>query len=130
MNKLIALCYFALSLYGCDVGGNTFVHHTRQDGTETLYSKVTAQPGVARFKCLRSASGQCHYTLYPGSCTPTAGVTGKHNANCQPEPPERFAIAIGESHQVATVQGYRLCVSAEAGVPGIHCEVLEPMAAR
>ncbi|MCA1714199.1 MAG: hypothetical protein LC715_03430 [Gammaproteobacteria bacterium] len=130
MNKLIALCYFVLSLYGCDVGGNTFVHRTQQNGTDTLYSKVIAQPGVARFKCLRSASGQCHYTLFPNGCASTAEATGKRNANCKPGPPEHFAIAIGQSHQVATLQSYRLCVSAEAVVPGTHCEVLESIAAR
>ncbi len=130
MNKLIALCYFVLSLYGCDVGGNTFVHRTHVGGADTLYSKVVTQPGVARFQCLRSASGQCYYTLFPRDCASTPGATGKRSASCQSEPVKHFAIAIGDSRWIAALQNFSLCVSAEDATPGPDCEVLEPMAAR
>lgn len=134
MNKLIALCYFVLSLYGCDVGGSTFVHRTIVDGNDTLYSKVVAQPGVARFECVRSASGQCHYTLFARDCAPAAGSTpgstGKRSDRCGSEPVERFAIATGGSRQIPALPRFHVCVSVEAGAPGPDCEVPEAMAAR
>ena len=130
MNKLIALCYFVLSLYGCDVGGSTFVTRTHADGTDTLYSKAVVQGGVARFECLRSASGQCYYTLFPRDCASTPAPTGKPIAGCLSEPVERFAVAEGDSRQIPGLQRFHPCVSAEDRTPGADCEVPEPLAAR
>lgn len=132
MNKLIALCSFALSLYGCDVGDSTFVHRTHTDGTDTLYSTVVAQPGVARFDCLRSASGQCYYTLFPRDCAlpaARASKTGNGSTNCA-APVERFAVAQGNSRQIPGLPRFRPCVSAEDATPRPDCEVPQPMAAR
>jgi hypothetical protein len=130
VNKLIALCYFVLSLYGCDVGGSTFVHRTQVGGTDTLYIERGAQPGVARFDCLRSASGRCYYTLFPRECAPAHVPTGKRIDRCPTEPVRHFAIANGGSHQVAGLQRFRMCVSAEDGTPGPDCGRPEPIAAR
>lgn len=136
--KLIALCYFVLSLYGCDVGGSTFVHRTHVDGADSLYSKATVEGGVARFECLRSASGQCYYTVFTRDCTATSGralgsstgSTSKPIVGCRPELVERFAIAKGDSRQIPGLHSFRLCVSAEDGIPGPDCEVPEPIIAR
>lgn len=78
MNKLIALCCFVFSLFGCDGGAVTFVHRASADDGDTLYSAVHVQVGVARITCVRSARGQCHYTVYPCGCAPDAddGVRG------------------------------------------------------
>lgn len=127
MNKLIALFYFVLSLYGCDIGGSTFVHRTQVGGPDTLYSSVPTQPGVARFVCLRSESGQCYYTLLPRDCTP-ASATGTRKARCKAQPIKRFVIAEGESRQVAELERFRLCVSAEDGSLGPDCELPRPIA--
>lgn len=129
MNRLIAILTFVLSLYGCDVGGSTFV-----DRSDTLYSKVVAQAGVARFECLRSSSGRCYYTVFPRECAPASGWVFASVAtridSCRHEPIDRFAIAAGDSRKVAGLHRFRPCVSAEYGAPGPDCEALEPMAAR
>jgi hypothetical protein len=134
MNKLIAILSFALSLYGCDVGGNTTIHRSSADGSDVLYSKVVARPGLSRFECLTSASGHCYYTLYARECAPAPGSQpapgGKPDRRCQPRAVERFVLASGESRQVAALSRYRMCVStdADAAIPG--CEPPEPLAAR
>lgn len=133
MQKLIAIVSFALSLYGCDTGGSTYVHRSSADGSDVLHSKVVARPGVARFECLRSASGKCFYTLYPRGCD-GATATGARPADeqatpCVPRPVERFALAKGESRQVTALSDFRMCVSTEADddIPG--CEPVEAVAA-
>lgn len=128
MNKLIALFYFVLSLYGCDIGGSTFVHRTQAGGPDTLYSSVPTQPGVSRFVCLRSESGQCHYTVFPSDCA-AATATGARDADCSAQPVKRFVIAEGESRQVAALERFRLCVSADDGTLGSDCELPRPIAA-
>lgn len=133
MNKLIALFYFVLSLYGCDVGGSTFVHRS-VGGTDVLYSSVPAQPGVARFVCLRSDSGQCHYTLFPRACasTPASASTSGIDriARCPADQVQRFAVAEGRSRRIPELQRFRLCVGAADGEPGTDCEMPEPIATR
>lgn len=130
MNKLIALCYFVLSLYGCDVGGSSFVHRSQVDGIDTVHIEGGAQPGSARVDCLRSASGRCYYTLFPRECPPAAAATGKRIDRCPTGPVRRFAIANGGSHEVAGLQRYRMCVSAEERIPGPDCGMPKPLATR
>ena len=129
MNRLIAIFTFVLSLYGCDVGGSTFV-----DRTDSVYSKVVAQAGVARFECLRSSSGQCHYTVFPRECAAAswwAFVPGAVPVDdCRREPLERFAIAAGNSHQIPGLQRFRPCVSAQDTPPRPDCDLPAPVAAR
>jgi hypothetical protein len=129
VNKLIAVFYFVLSLYGFDVG-STIVDRINIDGSQALHSQVVAQPGIARFECLRSASGRCYYTLYPRKCAPESAPTGKRNDRCPAGPVRRFAVANGSSHQVTGLQRYRMCVSAEDRIPGPNCEMPAPIAAR
>ena len=128
MTKLLSLCYFLLSLYGCDVAGNTYVHRASSNGNDILHSKVVAQPGVARFECLRSASGQCHYTLFPRRCASTA-ARGP-DSDCPSEPIAHFSIANGDSRLMPGLQRFRLCVSAKGGAPGPGCDPAEPIASR
>lgn len=129
MNRLIAIASFVLSLYGCDVGGSTFV-----DRTDSVYSKVVAHAGVARFECLRSSSGQCYYTVFPRDCASAswwALVPGAVSIdNCRPEPLERFAIAAGDSHQIPGLQRFRPCVSAQDAAPRPDCDLPAAIAAR
>lgn len=132
MNKLIAIVSFALSLYGCDVGGSTYVHRSSADGNDVLYSKVVAKPGFTRFECLASASGQCHYTLYAGDCPPPS-TQGSSNTpppahGCQPKRAKHFALASGDSRRMPTLSRFRMCVSTDskAAIPG--CDPASPMA--
>lgn len=129
MDKLFALCCFVLSLFGFDVGGATFVHRISADGGDVLYSKAQVQAGVGRFECLRSESGQCHYTVYPRDCAPvpaaSAQATGCHAASAQ-----RFVIARGDSRQVSGLHDIRVCVSTDGGMRGQDCEPVTAIAAR
>lgn len=133
MNKLIAIISFALSLYGCDVGGNTYVHRSSADGSDVLYSKVVARPGLSRFECLTSISGHCYYTLYARECSTAPGSqptpNGVPQSRCRPHTVEHFALASGEHRQIAALSRYRMCVSTEADAEIPDCESPEPMAA-
>ncbi len=119
--KFMALIYFVLSLFGCDIGGSSYVTRTTVDGTDTLYSQTTTQAGVARFECLRSASGACHYTVFARDCAPASGATSPLSAHCASTPIERFTVARGDSRQVSGLTGFDLCVSAEDASTGNAC---------
>lgn len=117
--KLTALLYFVLSLFGFSIGGSSFVTRTVVDGVVTLHSKATARDGVARFECLRSASGRCYYTVYARGCAPVA-------AHCRSKPIKHFAVAGGASRQIAGLQQFVLCVSANGALPGPDCRPRAP----
>lgn len=123
MNKFIALCSFVLSLYGCDIGGSTVIHHTRTDGATSLHSKVVERPGLARLECMQSATGQCHYTLFPRRCV-------DRDANCRTAPARHIVVAGGGSLQVVNLQRVDVCVSAEAGMPDPDCRAADALSAR
>ena len=129
MNKLIALCYFLLSLYGCDVGDSTFVHRTRTDGAETLNATAVVEGGVARFDCLRSASGRCYYTVFPRDCA-LAGSAATRRERCRPEPLDRFALAAGDSRRIAGLYRFRPCVSESDVAAAPDCDLPAPIASR
>ena len=134
MNTLIAIVCFVFSLFGVDLGSRTIVDRIHVDGADTLYSKVVAQPGVTRFECLHSASGQCYYTVYPRACAPTSvsatGSARMRTNGCLSRPVERFALATGDSRRIPALPGSRLCVSAEARITGSECDAPEMIAAR
>ena len=113
MSKFIALLHFLLALSGCSVGGTT--HTNRIDSNrEQLLSKAHVQDGVARFNCVESSSGSCHYTLYPDACA------GK--ADCQLAPLQRFTVGRGESRQIAGLVEFRPCVATTAAAMGADCQ--------
>lgn len=126
MNAISALVYFVLSVFGFDLGSHVYVDRIRADGIDTLYSRVVVQPTVTRFECLRSASGQCYYTVLPPQCSPrpgaTSGSVNKRTRDCLSEPIERFVLTKGGSRQIRTLPEFRLCVSAEAGSVGSDCD--------
>lgn len=133
MNKLLALCYVVLSLFGCDAGRSIHVTRSSVDGIDVLHARAVVQGGVARFECLRSASGRCHYTLFPEDCVPADPVTGSADAAaglCASAPLERFALAGGDRREIPGLRRFRLCVSDDEVLPGPDCAPPEPMAAR
>ncbi|QOY62979.1 hypothetical protein INQ40_01360 [Lysobacter sp. H21R4] len=117
--KLLALIYFVLSLFGLDIGGSRYVTRTTtMDGADTLYSQAEARAGVARFECLRSASGACHYTVYPRNCAPLSGSgLALRWGPCKSAPVQRFTVSSGGSRQISGLAGFDLCVSAADGSP-------------
>jgi hypothetical protein len=132
MDTLLAIVFHALSLFGIDLGSHTRIDRIRTNGTDILYSKVVAQPIATRFECVRSASGQCYYTVYPRDCMPKAGAASAsaRSRHCQSRPIEQFALANGGSRQIATLRGIGLCVSAEAGSTSADCAAPETIAAQ
>jgi len=116
MKTVLAIVLYTLSLFGIELGHQVRIDHIQRDGSDVLYSKVVAQPTGTRFECLRSASGQCYYTVYARECTAPG-----HGADCA-KSADRFALAKGDSRQLATLSTLRVCVSAEAGVAGADCE--------
>ncbi|MFL6592376.1 MAG: hypothetical protein ACJ8GK_06680 [Luteimonas sp.] len=119
MKTFLAIIMYSLSLFGIDLGSHIRTDRVRSNGTDVLYSKVVTQPAGTRFECLRSASGQCYYTVIRDDC---ASLPGKPGTACTPGSPEHFALARGDSRQMASLDTFRLCVSADAAVAGPDCE--------
>ena len=126
MDTLLAILFYALSLFGIDVGSHTRVDRIRSNGTDVLYSKVVAQPTVTRFECLRSESGQCYYTVYTRDCSNPAKAAGGRVPRCASV--DRFALALGDARQMAARPGLRMCVSADAHAPDADCGAAEAVA--
>lgn len=111
---MIALLYFLLSLLGFDVGGSSLEHRSTHAGDDVLLSRAHVQAGVARFECVRSDSGECHYLVLPRDCVATTSSDADAGGPCAGTPIARFALAQGESHQMAGLQHFRLCVAVDA----------------
>ena len=122
--KFQALLYFLLSLFGCDVGRSTFVDRIVHDGATALDSRAVVEAGVARFECLRSESGQCYYTLFPRECPASQAKADE----CATKPIRRFAVADGDTRQIAGLRDFRLCVSDENVPAGAGCRTMAPEA--
>jgi hypothetical protein len=130
MNTFLAIVYFLLSLAGLDVGSSTFVDRSSRDGATTLESRAQVTSGIARFECVRSASGQCHYTVFPSACAGTRRPLPWPATRCADNRVERFAVTSGASREVAGLRDFRLCVSSRDEPLGPECVPPEPIAAR
>lgn len=114
MDKCLALLAFLFSLSGCEPTGSTFVSREVSNGRDLLHARASLASGVARFECLRSDSGLCHWTIHPARCG--------DGAPCA-TPPQRIVLAADESRQLAGVTRLRACVARRAG-GSPACEVL------
>ena len=119
MKTVIALVLYVLSLCGIDVNNETRIDRVVSNGSDVLYSRVVARPNGTRFECLRSASGQCYYTVFPEPCAKTSG---RQDVDCRSTPVERFALARGASRRMPSLAPSSLCVSADAAVRGPGCD--------
>ena len=119
MKTAIALVLYVLSLCGIDVSNETRIDRIVSNGTDILYSRVEARPNGTRFECLRSASGQCYYTVFPRQC---ATASGRPPVDCLAKPVQRFALARGDSRRLPSLAPSSLCVSADAKVRGPGCD--------
>lgn len=117
MRTLTMLFHALLMLAGCNgVGGTTHVTRATADGRDVVHSEVWIGERVARFQCLASASGRCHYVLYRDECE-----AGKPDSGCTPHTFERFAVASGRSREMLGMPvGFAMCVSerADPQLPG------------
>ena len=114
MRNLMASLYFLLSLLGCDGGGTTYATRATVDGQDVVYGTARVRAGIVQFECLRSASGQCHYTVYPRECTADPAPASPPPA-CAPLPVERFTLKAGARRDVVGMSPtFELCVSHDA----------------
>ena len=73
MRLLVSLVSFLLTLIGCNPqSGVTTVSIASVDGVGVNSTKSRISQDHARFECLKSVSGQCHYVVYVSSCTGAA----------------------------------------------------------
>ena len=119
MKTFLAVIAYTLSLFGIDVGSHIRTDRVQSNGADVLYSKVVSQPTGTRFECVRSASGQCYYTVFPQHCTT---VPGTGTVDCTAQPAEHFALARGDTRRMAALPTLRMCVSAVAAVASADCE--------
>ena len=108
MRNLIAVIYYLLAMFGCE-GGTTIVSRSVIDGVDVIHSKTRIMADVAHFECIASASGECHYTLFPRRCAPADG-------DCASRPIERFTMAAGATREVVGLPGFNACVT-QADIP-------------
>jgi hypothetical protein len=124
MHKFLMLASFVLSLFGCDIGGSTVVHRSSEDGRDTLYSRIRIKDGSARFDCIASASGRCHYTLFAENCADVA------DAGCARQPLQRFDVIAGQTRDIAGLAGFTPCVSIETTAMKADCTPRNAAAAK
>ena len=128
MRNLIAMLYFLLSLLGCDGGGTTYATRATVDGQDVVYGKAGVRAGVVRFECVRSTSGQCHYTVFPRECTGDPAPASPPRS-CATLPPEHFALEAGTQRDVVGMSpAFELCVSHDARALTPDCKA--PVVAR
>lgn len=104
MKELIALAWFALSLFGCDVGGTSIVNRVSGEGG-SMRSEAYVKSTTARFRCVESSSGQCSYRLLPADCAD----------GCQAPPLREFVLDEGQALVIAGLPPFR--VDAEPAAP-------------
>ena len=111
MSRLLIPCVAVLALAGCEKSCNTSITRTQANGVDTLYSKSTVVEGEARFQCIASSSGHCHYLVLDPACSTDAA--------CSTPPLRRFAVAVGKTEAMRDLpDGFRQCVSQD---PMEHC---------
>jgi hypothetical protein len=114
MHYLIAAIYFMFALLGWDgFGARTIATHAFEHGTEVLYSEVSITPVLARFDCVGSASGRCHYRLFPAQCAHPAPAALP--SACLPKAVREFVLARGDSTRLTGMpDDFNFCVSSHA----------------
>lgn len=103
MRPCLLVCIAALAVAGCGKSTETSITRSTANGVDTLYSKRSVVDGVARFECLASRSGQCHYLVLAPACRP--------DAPCATPPLRSFALAVGQTRQFKDLPaGFSHCV--------------------
>lgn len=110
MEKLLLLFYLLLCLAGCEKG-RTVTTHEFVNGADVIYSQIQITGELATFRCMRSQSGRCHYTVLPGACH-------TRQVDCTP-PITSFTMRAGSSVLLSRLpEDFASCVSADAPADG------------
>ena len=115
MRILISLVSFLLTLAGCNPhAGTTTVTFSSTDGVGINSTKARVADGDARFECLQSASGSCHYVVYTSTCEPAGGQEGAVAA-CSTRVVESFTLAAGQVRELTGLPaGIKHCLGHDA----------------
>lgn len=140
MRLLVSLVSFLLTLIGCNPqSGVTTVSIASVDGVGVNSTKSRISQDHARFECLKSVSGQCHYVVYVSSCTVaatprdtadaaagnaggTAGIAGttastaaSDASDCATRTLQQFTLAAGQVRELEDMPvDVRHCVDHDA----------------
>ncbi len=122
MQLLISIFSFLLTLVGWNPQhGVTTLSVSSVDGVQVNSSKAVVNGGDARFECLRSASGRCHYVVFAGGCERKA-LDGVPAHTCVPAVVDRFVLQAGESRQLHALPGsVRYCMDHQSMPAGPGC---------
>ncbi len=114
MRLLISLVSFLLTLVGCHPqDGVTTLTLSSIDGVKIDAAKSRIAEGRARFECLKSASGRCHYAVFLSDCAQSDAAVGA----CATTPLRQFTLAEGQIRELSGLPaGVRHCLSHE-GMP-------------
>ncbi len=121
MHFLIVILYFLLALFGWDGwGAHTIATHAFDHGTEVLYSETSITPVLARFSCIASATGACHYRLFSAHCAQS--VRPASTPTCQQAPFHKLIVATGKRAElVGLPANFTFCVKQNASPPDVPC---------
>ena len=117
MRNVLALLYYLLAVVGCSGGQITDIR-SETDGRDVLHGRIELRAGVAKFECLASATGQCHFSLFDPSCADPAATCAK--------PPERFALAQGATREIVGLPaGFKPCVDTVGESLRVDCKAAD-----
>jgi len=123
MRNLIAAIYFLLAMFGYNNAGTITVTRSIVDGVDVIHSKTRVMAGIARFECISSASGECHYTLFPRKCASA-------DRDCAKKPIDRFTLPKGARREVVGLPTFDACVAQDDLTLQRECVPAPPAAAR
>lgn len=110
MRTLLVLVYYVLALVGCS--GYTAVTEVRSDTNGAVFhGRVTEKGELARFECIESDNGPCHFVLYPPRCS----ELDLRDKPCALPVMQRVDVPKGDSLELAALpRKFRACMSAQA----------------
>jgi hypothetical protein len=114
MRILVSLISFLFTLVGCNPQpGITTMTFSSVDGVGINSTKSRISDGEARFECLKSATGNCHYLVFVDTCAATEAAAA--DAACTPRVLQRFTLAAGKVKELHDLPaGVRHCLDHEA----------------
>lgn len=81
------------------------------------------KPGSARFECVQTPSGQCHYALFTTRCQTASGEGGKPATTCTHQVFEAFTLAQGQTRAVDDLPGnYKQCMKVNSQPVPPNCD--------
>lgn len=116
MRILTTAVSLLFALAGCnEKPGTTSVVRSQADGVDLIHSRSVVRGGEGVFRCLASASGQCHYAVFAERAC--AG-----HAPCQARRLHAFVLAAGaERHLRGLPRAVRVCVDRAREPRGEDC---------